>query len=150
MLGTLGLALILLGFMFNLWKTEDARVFRLPTGTRRVQIEWFCNSEGKSCVFDARITCTQILAVVFALAAGINTTTYKLWAWALASFMTGIAGGLLAGHVKSPSVFPFIVEQNIILIAVVVMGGVVSLWGGHHLRPARRRLAGALPEGRPI
>lgn len=65
-----------------------------------------------------------------ALAAGINTTTYKLWAWALASFMTGIAGGLLAGHVKSPSVFPFIVEQNIILIAVVVMGGVVSLWGG--------------------
>ncbi len=65
-----------------------------------------------------------------ALAAGVNTTTYKLWAWALASFMTGIAGGLLAAHVKSPSTFPFFVEQNIILIAVVVMGGVISLWGG--------------------
>jgi branched-chain amino acid transport system permease protein len=31
-----------------------------------------------------------------ALAAGINTTFYKLWAFALASFITGVAGGLLA------------------------------------------------------
>ena len=31
-----------------------------------------------------------------ALAAGINITLYKLWAFALASFMTGVAGGLLA------------------------------------------------------
>ena len=33
-----------------------------------------------------------------ALAAGINITLYKLWAFALASFMTGVAGGLLAGR----------------------------------------------------
>ena len=32
-----------------------------------------------------------------ALAAGINTTLYKLWAFALASFVTGVAGALLAG-----------------------------------------------------
>jgi branched-chain amino acid transport system permease protein len=76
MLGTLGLALILLGLMFNLWKTEDARVFRLPTGTRRIQIEWFCNPEGKDCVFDARITYTQILAVVFAFAVAAGVTMY--------------------------------------------------------------------------
>ena len=31
-----------------------------------------------------------------ALAAGVNITLYKLWAFALASFMTGVAGGLLA------------------------------------------------------
>jgi branched-chain amino acid transport system permease protein len=30
-----------------------------------------------------------------ALAAGINTTFYKLWAFALASFITGVAGGLV-------------------------------------------------------
>ncbi len=65
-----------------------------------------------------------------ALAAGVNTTTYKLWAWALASFMTGCAGALLAAHVGSPSTFTFGVEQNVILMAVVVMGGVATLWGG--------------------
>ena len=32
-----------------------------------------------------------------AIAAGVNTTLYKLWAFALASFMAGVAGGLLAG-----------------------------------------------------
>src|SRR5438445_412179 len=34
-----------------------------------------------------------------ALAAGVNITLYKLWAFALASFMTGVAGGLYAGNV---------------------------------------------------
>ena len=37
-----------------------------------------------------------------ALAAGINTTLYKLWAFALASFITGVAGGVLAGAVQLP------------------------------------------------
>jgi branched-chain amino acid transport system permease protein len=77
-----------------------------------------------------------------ALAAGVNTVTYKLWAWALASFMTGCAGALLAGHVGSPSTFTFTVEQNIILMAVVVMGGVASLWGG----VVAGLLAAVLPE----
>src|SRR6266700_6508296 len=34
-----------------------------------------------------------------ALAAGINVTLYKLWAFALASFITGVAGAVLAGAV---------------------------------------------------
>ena len=33
-----------------------------------------------------------------ALAAGINITFYKIWAFALASFITGVAGGVLAGE----------------------------------------------------
>ena len=37
-----------------------------------------------------------------ALAAGINTTFYKLWALALASFVTGVAGALLAGQDALP------------------------------------------------
>ena len=37
-----------------------------------------------------------------ALAAGINTTLYKLWAFALASFITGVAGGLVAGSYPLP------------------------------------------------
>ena len=31
-----------------------------------------------------------------AVSAGVNTTLYKLWAFALASFTAGVAGGLLA------------------------------------------------------
>ena len=37
-----------------------------------------------------------------ALAAGVNITLYKLWAFALASFMTGVAGCLLAAQVGVP------------------------------------------------
>ena len=32
-----------------------------------------------------------------ALAGGVNITLYKLWAFALASFMTGVMGCMLAG-----------------------------------------------------
>lgn len=64
-----------------------------------------------------------------ALAAGINTTLYKLWAFALASFMTGVAGGLLAANVGSLFNYSFPTRENIILLAVVLMGGIYSLWG---------------------
>ena len=64
-----------------------------------------------------------------ALAAGVNITLYKLWAFALASFMTGVAGGLLAGSVGHLFTTQFPISQNIILLAVVLMGGIYSLWG---------------------
>ena len=38
-----------------------------------------------------------------ALAAGVNITLYKLWAFALASFMTGVAGCLLAAQLGRPT-----------------------------------------------
>ena len=38
-----------------------------------------------------------------ALAAGVNITLYKMWAFALASFMTGVAGCLLAAQVGYPT-----------------------------------------------
>jgi branched-chain amino acid transport system permease protein len=64
-----------------------------------------------------------------ALAAGINLTFYKLWAWALASFMTGVAGGLLAGSVGKLYTYQFPTRDSIALLAVVLMGGIYSLWG---------------------
>jgi branched-chain amino acid transport system permease protein len=64
-----------------------------------------------------------------ALAAGVNITLYKLWAWALASFMTGVAGGLLAGSVGKLYTFQFPTRDSIILLAVVLMGGIYNLWG---------------------
>jgi branched-chain amino acid transport system permease protein len=63
------------------------------------------------------------------LAAGINTTFYKLWAMALASFVTGVAGALLAGADRELFSIDFPIQNSITLLAVVLMGGVFSLWG---------------------
>ena len=65
-----------------------------------------------------------------ALAAGVNITLYKLWAFALASFMTGVAGGLLGASVgKLYITYQFPTRESITLLAVVLMGGIYSLWG---------------------
>ena len=64
-----------------------------------------------------------------ALAAGINVTVYKLWALALASFMTGVAGALLASDVGHLFNLQFPTQDNISLLAVCLMGGIYSLWG---------------------
>jgi branched-chain amino acid transport system permease protein len=64
-----------------------------------------------------------------ALAAGINTTLYKLWAFALASFITGVAGGVLAGAARYLYSIDFQPQDSITLLAVVLMGGAFSLWG---------------------
>ena len=65
------------------------------------------------------------------MAAGIDVTRYKLWAFALAAFMAGVAGGLYAGTVpKGMSIDAFNRQSAIFLIAVVIMGGIYSLWGG--------------------
>jgi branched-chain amino acid transport system permease protein len=66
-----------------------------------------------------------------ALAAGIDVTRYKLWAFALAAFMAGVAGGLFAGTIpKGIGIDAFSRQAAIFLIAVVIMGGIYSLWGG--------------------
>ena len=78
MLGTLGFALILLGLMFNLWRSQDARGFRLPTGTRRFEI------------FDARVTWTQVVAVLFALLV-VGGVTIFLRATKIGTAMRAIA-----------------------------------------------------------
>lgn len=64
-----------------------------------------------------------------ALAAGVNITFYKLWAFALASFVTGVAGALLAANVGQLFTLQFPTSDSIVLLAVVLMGGIYSLWG---------------------
>jgi branched-chain amino acid transport system permease protein len=64
-----------------------------------------------------------------ALAAGINTTLYKLWAFALTAFITGVAGGLVAGSYRYLNSLTFKTEDSITLLAVVLMGGAYSMWG---------------------
>lgn len=66
---------------------------------------------------------------VTAVSAGVDTTLYKLWAFALSAAITGVAGALLAAGPGGVSVNQFPVEASIVLLAVVLMGGVYSIWG---------------------
>ena len=63
------------------------------------------------------------------MAAGVNTTLYKLWAFTLASFMAGVAGGMLAAAAGGVAIAQFPVFNSVLLLAVVLMGGVYNLWG---------------------
>jgi branched-chain amino acid transport system permease protein len=64
-----------------------------------------------------------------AMATGVNVTLYKLWVLALAAFVTGVAGGLLAGDVGRLYIAQFPTIANVLLLAAVLMGGAYSLWG---------------------
>jgi branched-chain amino acid transport system permease protein len=66
---------------------------------------------------------------VTAVAAGVNTTLYKLWAFALASTITGAAGALLAAGPGGVSTAQFPVANTFTLLAVVFMAGTFSIWG---------------------
>ena len=64
-----------------------------------------------------------------ALAAGVNITRYKLWAFALASFITGVAGCLLAAQIGHPNTYSFPTQDSLSLIATALIGGIFTLWG---------------------
>lgn len=64
-----------------------------------------------------------------ALAAGVNVTVYKMWAFALASFITGVAGGLLGSSSGKLYTYQFPTQASIYIFAVVLMGGIYTVWG---------------------
>jgi branched-chain amino acid transport system permease protein len=64
-----------------------------------------------------------------ALAAGVNITFYKLWAFALASFLTGVAGCLLAALNGVSRAINFQTQDSLTLAATSMIGGIFSLWG---------------------
>ncbi len=66
---------------------------------------------------------------VCALAGGVNIVAYKVWAFALAGFLAGIAGGLLAGGVGQLDGGAFPASQSIMLFALTIVGGAYSWLG---------------------
>jgi branched-chain amino acid transport system permease protein len=66
---------------------------------------------------------------VAAEAMGINTAVYKTLAFVLSAFYTGIAGGLFAYVVAFLSPDAFTVEMSIDFAAMVIIGGMGSIWG---------------------
>jgi branched-chain amino acid transport system permease protein len=66
---------------------------------------------------------------VCALAGGVNIVAYKVWAFTLAGFLAGIAGGLLAGGVGQLDGSAFPASQSILLFALTIVGGAYSWFG---------------------
>lgn len=64
-----------------------------------------------------------------AMAAGVNVTLYKLWAFALSGCLAGIAGALYSGALGQLDARSFLVADGILLFALAVVGGVYS-WKG--------------------
>jgi branched-chain amino acid transport system permease protein len=60
---------------------------------------------------------------VCAMAGGVNIVAYKIWAFALAGFLAGISGGLLAGGVGQLDGQAFPASQSIMLFALTIVGG---------------------------
>lgn len=64
-----------------------------------------------------------------AMAAGVNVTLYKTWAFTLSGFLAGIAGGLLAGTLGVLDARSFPPGESIMLFALTVVGGAYSWLG---------------------
>ena len=62
---------------------------------------------------------------------GINLLYYKVLAFALAAFYAGIAGSLFAHYNRVISSEHFSIITSIDYIAMIVIGGLTSLWGPH-------------------
>ncbi len=66
---------------------------------------------------------------VCALSGGVNIVAYKIWAFTIAGFLAGIAGGLLAGGVGQLDGSAFPASQSILLFALTIVGGAYSWLG---------------------
>jgi branched-chain amino acid transport system permease protein len=65
----------------------------------------------------------------YALSRGVSRFKYQLWIFGVSAFFTGIAGGFYAVHFRviGPTVFSF--SLLLFLIAMIVVGGMGSIWG---------------------
>jgi branched-chain amino acid transport system permease protein len=73
--------------------------------------------------------------------AGVNVTMYKTWAFTLAGFLAGVAGGLYAANIGRPGTGDFGAASSMILFGISVSAGSFHLLGA--------ALAGLLARGLP-
>ena len=66
---------------------------------------------------------------VAAEAMGINTAAYRTLAFVVSAFFTGVAGGLFAYVVSYVSPDAFSIDLSIDFLAMVILGGLGSIWG---------------------
>ena len=60
---------------------------------------------------------------------GINTTLYKLYAFAFGAFWAGLAGALFAGKMQFVSPESFTFMESVLILCMVILGGLGSISG---------------------
>jgi branched-chain amino acid transport system permease protein len=105
-------------------QTESFFRYTLVVGGLMFLLAWF-HVRGKPGRAWAAIRQSQPAA----LAGGVNITLYKLWAFALAAFMTGVMGCLLAASGGGLTILQFPTQESISLLAAVFIGGVYGFAG---------------------
>ena len=76
-----------------------------------------------------------------AYSTGVNVTLYKTWAFTLAGFLAGVAGGLYAANVGRPGTGDFGAASSMLLFGITVSAGAFQLLGA--------AIAGLLARGLP-
>jgi branched-chain amino acid transport system permease protein len=66
---------------------------------------------------------------VAALSAGVNVTLYKTWAFTLAGFLAGVAGGLYSANIGRPTSGDFGAQASMLLFGLTVAAGAFHLGG---------------------
>lgn len=64
-----------------------------------------------------------------AIAAGVNVTLYKVWAFTFSGFLAGIAGALLAGNLQLLDARSFPPAESVMIFALTVVGGAWAWYG---------------------
>ncbi|MCB1336612.1 MAG: branched-chain amino acid ABC transporter permease [Maritimibacter sp.] len=78
-----------------------------------------------------------------AMAAGVNVTFYKMWAFGIAGVLAGAAGGLLAGSLGLLDDATFRASESVMLFALAVVGG-ARYWLGAVIAATLYRILPAL------
>jgi branched-chain amino acid transport system permease protein len=60
---------------------------------------------------------------------GVNTTNYKLYAFAFGAFWAGLAGALFAGKMQFVSPESFTFMESVLILCMVILGGLGSITG---------------------
>ncbi len=89
-----------------------------------VLISWFLVSSSFGRVLTA-IREDEQAAEVF----GYQSTHYKLSVWVISAMMAGLAGGLFASWTTFVDPNSFILLESILLVAIVILGGLATIWG---------------------
>lgn len=141
-IATLGLVFIA-GALFDLWDTSASRqsyeIFNVP--------DLLANDHALYFLVLAVVVAVLAVGVVLlrsrvgrawvairdsesaALAFGVNTTYYKLLAFVVSAVLTGLAGALYAIWAQTASASMSSANQTIIFLAMIVVGGLGSIFG---------------------